>query len=224
MADNHSFWAYYRRFASTFAIEVLHTARAEVGSTVALALIVYVSTHRVDTSAWAALRLTLKSSLWLVGFWGIWHLVRTPWKLSLQVDNSEPSIDVEADRLSTEILDFIYERMRSEPAMPSMMESYLPIGQDSKEWWDAHKERQHKIELVKTYEQDTRGMFEYKFRKRTLRTLSCLRKLHIFSDPLEEYLAPFAAWLFPYSTVIKYIGESVGRLGERASQTLNNHQ
>jgi hypothetical protein len=125
--DDKGFLSYYARLSKEFGVQLARTAKAELGSTVLVALCTYAISHGQDTSAWTSLKYTLESCGYVLGGWGAFHLIRTPWKLSQKILNSIPvvpllpviSLEQEVLSISVEISDFLYGRAADVPISPT---------------------------------------------------------------------------------------------------------
>ena len=79
-----SFVTYYREFSRELCKQVWAQWRSEVWPGLAIAAIVFLLSKRGDTSATIALVMTLEASAIYVIGWAMYHMVRTPWMLSLR--------------------------------------------------------------------------------------------------------------------------------------------
>ena len=119
-------------------------------------------THVPD---WAVIKIAGWLYLTLFGIYGIYHVIRTPWKLSLEApkmkDRPALSFGETVQSLAVEILDFIYARTKESPPAPGYtpisfgvdpMASMQEMGRTSAIQAACHK-----------YEWDTLGIYKYKY-------------------------------------------------------------
>jgi hypothetical protein len=82
MAD---FLRYYGHLAARFFCEWYRARRYEVFSTLGIAVITFAITYQHDISARETLWVTVKAcGIWLILF-GLFHLIRTPWKVDREL-------------------------------------------------------------------------------------------------------------------------------------------
>jgi hypothetical protein len=107
-----NFLDYWRRFFVQFGSECYHTWRAELLSTVAVAVVTYILTHSSDTQARASLKTALLSVGIVLGFFALYHLLRTPWLLDKDrvVKHGHESAQLKGEHLSK--LDAVTEELR----------------------------------------------------------------------------------------------------------------
>jgi hypothetical protein len=79
-----AFCFYYRTFFEELASQVGKSWRAEVRSAVGIAILVLLLSYRQDPNAKTAFVYTGEACLIYVFGWALYHLVRTPWQLSLR--------------------------------------------------------------------------------------------------------------------------------------------
>jgi hypothetical protein len=103
-----SFAFYYRRFFAEFIGHLWQSWRAEVWPAVVVAILVFILSYRHDPNAKMAFIYTGEACFVYLAAWGIYHLVRTPWKL-----NEHPPVFKEpgkpASSLSTDLRGDILE-------------------------------------------------------------------------------------------------------------------
>ena len=85
-----AFCFYYGMFFKEFASQFWKSLRVEVGSTVVIAILVLSVSYGHDPNAKTAFVYTGTACLIYAGGWVLYHLIRTPWQLSLRPPRTAP--------------------------------------------------------------------------------------------------------------------------------------
>jgi hypothetical protein len=158
---------------------------------------------------WACLRIAFGVSLI-----ALWYEERQK-RLSLEKDlQPEPSFKEEVLKLSASILEFAYERSQNAPII-----SVRPLDLENPRYLRDDMAKSHaEMEAIKSYESDTLGLYDTRFRRRVAATVSSLKKKG-FSDSELEGLVDTSSWLHPYGASIKEVWRRLGEVADKASES-----
>lgn len=78
----NSFVFYYRCFFAEFIGHLWQSWRVEIWPAAVIAILVFILSYQHDPNARMAFTYTVEACLVYLAGWGIYHLVRTPWKLN----------------------------------------------------------------------------------------------------------------------------------------------
>jgi len=205
------FFRYYRRFGIEFGTQIYESWKAELRSTLAISAIAFLLSYSYDSSAKAAFTLTMKAALIWLGAWAIYHLVRTPWKLS-QKSDPEPRAEAATfkettHKLAMEMLDFVYARVKEAPPPPS--QKLFPYGGDTLSMIREMGERHETQTASNKYESETLGIYNYKYSRQVGAIIKALPTMGISADFLQKYgIAP------SNSETIKAIGDHLMQVAD----------
>ncbi|MEO7029976.1 MAG: hypothetical protein ABI147_11300 [Acidobacteriaceae bacterium] len=205
--DFRGFFRYYRQFGVEFLSQLWSSFRAEVWPAVVLALLVFLVSYRRDTNAKTAFLYTAEACAIYILVWAMYHLIRTPWKLSLTGNERVSSLSFKAEALavSTSILDFYYERSQSEPTLSAGdYSSGSQLLQSLRQSQAEHAARD-------AYRSETLGIYAYKFSRKVMEMVSILKRMG-----LADEVTLSAVGENPENVeAVKIIGEHLAELGER---------
>jgi hypothetical protein len=207
------FGRYYRNFGREFVVQCYESWKSELRSTVGIAVITFVLVHGVDKGAMAVFALTAKAALVWLGLWAIYHLIRTPWKMSLK-DVSTPAngFGEEIPNLAESLLDFIYKQLQATPQSPTVR--FHQIGDDTTKFWDDLIETNRQTEAVKRHEMGTLGIYRYKFSHRVKSASKQLKTKGLQDETLDSLMADPQT-----SEQIKIVGERLRMLAEKLAES-----
>jgi hypothetical protein len=197
------FFRYYKTLFRELFTQVWSAWRSEVWPAVVVALLVFALSYRRDPNAKAALVYTVKACALYVGAWAVYHLVRTPWRLSLR-EPERPEVrspKQEVLSVSSSVLDFIYERSKSQPTTQNSVSSDSLLRM---------METHARHAKVKGYHQETLEIYKYKFSRSVLSAVQILEKAGLRDEAMAT------VWKTPADVNdVKRVGQ---RLGDMADQ------
>jgi hypothetical protein len=94
--QSSSFTFYYRCFFAEFAGNLWQSWRAEIWPAAVLAVLVFIVSYQHDPNASMAFTYTVEGCGIYLALWGVYHLIRTPWKL-----NEHPPVFKEPEKAAS---------------------------------------------------------------------------------------------------------------------------
>ncbi len=215
-----SFLSYYRRFGTEFVAQIWQVWRREVASTLVIALIIFLLSY-YDSNAKTALQATAEACGIYLFVWAAYHLVRTPWKLSLApaVPDAKSAISFRSGllNLSIEVLNFIYERQKAAPERP--VQEFVFARDDGSKWLEDMLQFSNKSAAVKKFDSDTAGIYSYRFKRRVQQAAERLKEIGFPEEMLADLIRAPENWMAPYSETIKQIGTDIGELADQLDES-----
>ena len=214
------FGSYYRDFGREFGVQCYESWKSELRSTVFIAAIAFFLDYKVNASAKAAFVLTTKACLIGLGFWAIFHLIRTPWRLARKRP-AVPSISFKAEviQLSRTILDFVYERIKNAPSVS--IPDY--VTEDGRLFLRDMRQHNREARALSTYEHETMEIYEYRYQRTVASVTAPLKRLGLDSSKLDEHVSgamgesdpDHTGIIVPTNERIKQIGRQLGILADQ---------
>ena len=217
-----SFSAYYGLLFREFGRELWGTWRTEAWPSVLIAAAIYAITRHEDLNAWKTFLFTAEAACLYLGGWGIYHLVRAPWKLSreiapiVQIDEAA-ALKEKCLSLSKSILEFAYE-CRPHHELPDPQPETYDVSV-----WQAKAERD-KIRQAQAeiYDQELLEMYEYRFKRDVTTAIAALKERNLTDPELEEYSRDLMGdvnygplrIIFPKHEYLRQIGRRIGELAD----------
>jgi hypothetical protein len=202
-----SFLDYYKRVFGTFGRELWATWRTEAWPTVLISLATYALTRHEDLNAWKTFLYTAEASGLYLGGWGIYHLIRAPWKLALK-SPAVPNIGFKAEaiQLSEAISSFAYERSGGQPVSSASNR----IGVSAEEMMAQISAYNDWAYRFKKYEEETLGIYGCTFARRVQYVVEKLEKIGLRDSEMDT------VWTDPkQSANLKAIGVRLGLLADQ---------
>jgi hypothetical protein len=174
-------------------------------------------THVPD---WAVIKITGWLYIALFGVYGIYHAIRTPWKLSLEApraeDNHALSFKETVQALAVEILDFVYARIKDVPAVPQ--QKLFPLGGDAVSMIREMGQASAARAAATKYESETLGIYKYKYSRRVAKVAKLLPAVGIEADWFQMHSpAPSS------SEAIRAIGDHLMQVADLLPETDKCH-
>jgi hypothetical protein len=181
-----SFFGYYRRLLRVFALELWATWRAEAWPAMLIAIVFFIRTRSEDFNAWKTLVYTVESAAIYLAGWGIYHLVRAPWKLDGE-RKPEPVVSIRQATiaLSNQILEFVYSRLQTAPKITTPEPRFPALGGGT-EWLQSMMEYAREQRTIATYERDTLGLYDVRYKRPVAETVTSLKSVGLDTSGLEQ--------------------------------------
>lgn len=227
-----SFADYYRRFFRVLGRELWTTWRTEAWPSVLLALATYFLTRGDDHNAWHTFVYAgVAAGLYWVA-WGIYHLIRTPWKLSCEAQPI-PVATVQQRVLQTSqtVMEFIFAREQSAPQLTTHVPRFPGLGNDA-EYIEAMERSGREFAARSAYEDSTLEIYDSRYRRDVLEAVALVKSQGIDCGELEEYVTglqresepTYAGISIPPSDYIKRIGKQLGDAADKLPKDENVSQ